>query len=126
MPHNYTPEFKKKIIRLRLRGGEKEEQSTASPQSMESPKKVSAAGAMNSRKSFIANVTDRQITSGLAIRTLTKALESQPQIKEELTLHSDQAELISWFAPLYCLSSVTAFWMLCRLVDVWIRFPAPS
>lgn len=72
MPHNYTPEFKKKIIRLRLGGG-KEGQSTASPQSMESPKKVSAAGAMNSRKSVIANVTDRQITSGLAIRTLNKS-----------------------------------------------------
>ena len=41
-------------------------------------------------RSVIASVTDRQITSGLAIRTLTKALESQPQIKEELILHSDQ------------------------------------
>ena len=41
-------------------------------------------------RSVIASVTDRRITSGLAIRTLTKALESQPQIKEELILHSDQ------------------------------------
>lgn len=35
-------------------------------------------------------MTDRQITSGLAIRTLKKALESQPQIKGGLILHSDQ------------------------------------
>ena len=41
-------------------------------------------------RSVIASVTDRQITSDLAIRTLRKALESQPQIKEELILHSDQ------------------------------------
>lgn len=41
-------------------------------------------------RSVIASVTDRQITSGLAIRTLTKALESQPQINGELILHSDQ------------------------------------
>ncbi len=38
----------------------------------------------------IASVTDRQITSGLAIQTLKKALASQPQIKEKLILHSDQ------------------------------------
>ena len=41
-------------------------------------------------RSVIASVTERQITSGLAIRTLKKALESQTQIKEELILHSDQ------------------------------------
>ena len=41
-------------------------------------------------RSIIASVTERQITSGLAIRTLKKALESQTQIKEELILHSDQ------------------------------------
>ena len=41
-------------------------------------------------RSVIASVTERQITGGLAIRTLKKALESQPQIKEELILHSDQ------------------------------------
>ena len=41
-------------------------------------------------RSVIASITDRQITSSLAIRTLKKALESQPQIKEELILHSDQ------------------------------------
>ncbi len=41
-------------------------------------------------RSALASVTERQITSGLAIRTLKKALESQPQFKEELILHSDQ------------------------------------
>ena len=41
-------------------------------------------------RSVIASVTERQITSVLAIRTLKKALESQTQIKEELILHSDQ------------------------------------
>ena len=41
-------------------------------------------------RSVIASVTERQATSGLAIRTLKKALESQPQVKEELILHSDQ------------------------------------
>lgn len=41
-------------------------------------------------RSGLASVTERQITSGLAIRTLKKALESQPQFKEELILHSDQ------------------------------------
>lgn len=40
-------------------------------------------------RSVIASVTDRQITSDLAIQTLKKALESQPQIKGELILHSD-------------------------------------
>ena len=38
----------------------------------------------------VANITDRNITSDLAIRTLRKALESQPTIKEGLILHSDQ------------------------------------
>ncbi|MCI8668989.1 MAG: transposase family protein [Lachnospiraceae bacterium] len=41
-------------------------------------------------RSIIAGVTDRQISRCPAIRTLKKALESQPQIKEELILHSDQ------------------------------------
>lgn len=39
---------------------------------------------------MIASVTDRQMTRGLAIRTLKKALESQPKAHEELILHSDQ------------------------------------
>ena len=37
-----------------------------------------------------ASVTDRRITSGLAIRTMQKALDSQLAVKGELTLHSDQ------------------------------------
>ena len=41
-------------------------------------------------RSVIASITDRHITSDLAIRTLQKALESQPTIKGELILHSDQ------------------------------------
>ena len=40
--------------------------------------------------SVIASITDRNITSDLAIRTLKKALDSQPKIQEELILHSDQ------------------------------------
>ena len=43
-------------------------------------------------RSVIASITDRHITSDLAIRTLQKALESQPAIKGELILHSDYAE----------------------------------
>ncbi len=39
---------------------------------------------------MVANITDRRITSDLAIRTLQKALESQPPIKDGLILHSDQ------------------------------------
>lgn len=38
----------------------------------------------------MASITDRRITSDLAIRTLQKALESQPTLKGELILHSDQ------------------------------------
>ena len=41
-------------------------------------------------RSVIASVTEGQITSSLAIRTLKKALESQPRISGELILHSDQ------------------------------------
>lgn len=41
-------------------------------------------------RSVIASITDRHITSELAIRTLKKALDSQPEIKGELMLHSDQ------------------------------------
>lgn len=40
--------------------------------------------------SVIASVTDRRNTSGLAIWTLKRALETQSQVKEELILHSDQ------------------------------------
>ena len=41
-------------------------------------------------RSVVASITDRHITSELAIRTLQKALDSQPAIKEGLILHSDQ------------------------------------
>ena len=41
-------------------------------------------------RSVVANITDRHITSDLAIRTLQKALDSQPAVKGELILHSDQ------------------------------------
>ena len=41
-------------------------------------------------RSVIASITDAHITADLAIRTLQKALDSQPQIIEELILHSDQ------------------------------------
>ena len=41
-------------------------------------------------RSVIAGITDRSISSDLAIRTLQKALNSQPKIKGELILHSDQ------------------------------------
>lgn len=40
-------------------------------------------------RSVIANITDWYITSDLAIRTLQKAIDSQPQIKGKLILHSD-------------------------------------
>ena len=39
-------------------------------------------------RSVIASITDRNITSDLAVRTLKKALESQPSIKEGVILHS--------------------------------------
>ena len=41
-------------------------------------------------RSVVASITDRHITSDLAIRTLQKALDSQPVLKGELILHSDQ------------------------------------
>ncbi len=41
-------------------------------------------------RSVVASITDRHITSDLAIRTLQKALDSKPAIKGELLLHSDQ------------------------------------
>ncbi len=39
---------------------------------------------------MVVSITDRHITGDLAIRTLQKALDSQPAIKGELILHSDQ------------------------------------
>ena len=41
-------------------------------------------------RSVVASITDRHITSDLAIRTLGKALESQQETIENLILHSDQ------------------------------------
>lgn len=41
-------------------------------------------------RSVVASITDRNITSDLAIRTLKKALDSQPKIRGKLILHSDQ------------------------------------
>ena len=41
-------------------------------------------------RSVVASITDQHITSDLAIRTLKKALESQPSLKGKLILHSDQ------------------------------------
>ena len=37
-----------------------------------------------------ASITDRHITTDLAIRTLQKALDSQPAVKGKLILHSGQ------------------------------------
>ena len=41
-------------------------------------------------RSVVASITDSHITRDLAVRTLQKALDSQPALKGELTLHSDQ------------------------------------
>ena len=41
-------------------------------------------------RSIVASITDRNMTSDLAIRTLQKALNAQPSRKSQLILHSDQ------------------------------------
>lgn len=41
-------------------------------------------------RSIVASITDKKIDSDLAIRTLKKAIESQPKIKDKLIIHSDQ------------------------------------
>jgi transposase InsO family protein len=41
-------------------------------------------------RSIIASITDKNITSDLAIRTVKRALESQVKIQDSLILHSDQ------------------------------------
>lgn len=41
-------------------------------------------------RSVVASITDRNITSDLAIRTLDKALSSQKKLSSQLILHSDQ------------------------------------
>ena len=40
--------------------------------------------------SIVASITGKHITSDLAIRTVQKALASQPSVSENLILHSDQ------------------------------------
>lgn len=42
------------------------------------------------RRSVVASITDRHMTSELAIRTLQKALDTQPNLKGEVILHSDR------------------------------------
>ena len=59
-------------------------------------------------RSVMASITDRNITSDLAIRTLRKALKSQPTVKEGLILHSDQG-------PQYTSKACTEF---CESVHV--------
>ncbi len=41
-------------------------------------------------RSIVSSITDKNITADLAIRTVKKALESQPAIKGKLILHSNQ------------------------------------
>lgn len=41
-------------------------------------------------RSVVASITDKNITADLAIRTIKRALKSQPDVKEDLILHSDQ------------------------------------
>ena len=41
-------------------------------------------------RSVVASITDKNITADLAVRTLRKAIDSQPPIKGVLILHSDQ------------------------------------
>ena len=41
-------------------------------------------------RSVVASITDTHMTSDLAIKTLRKAIESQPAVKNGLILHSDQ------------------------------------
>ena len=59
MPQSYAPEFKRRL--------------SVSTQRKDEPTK--------------AGITDRHITSDLAMCTLKKALESQPVLKGELILH---------------------------------------
>ena len=45
-------------------------------------------------RSIVASITDKHITSDLAIRTVQKALASQPSVNENLILHSDQGSQV--------------------------------
>ena len=57
-------------------------------------------------RSVVASITDRHITSDLAIRTLGKALESQQGTIENLILHSDQgSQYTSRAFTEYCVSA---------------------
>lgn len=42
------------------------------------------------RRKVVTSITDRHITDDLAIRTLKKALSSQPNLRGDLILHSDR------------------------------------
>jgi putative transposase len=46
-------------------------------------------------RSVVASINGKEITSDLAIRTVKKALNSQPAIKQQLILHSDQGAQFS-------------------------------
>ena len=59
-------------------------------------------------RSVVASITDRHITSELAIRTLQKALDSQHLTKGDLILHSDQG----------CQYTTKAFIEFCESVHV--------
>ena len=59
-------------------------------------------------RSVVASITDRHITSDLAVRTLQKALDSQRPAKDGLILHSDQGS--------QCISK--AFTEFCESVHV--------
>ena len=72
MSQNYTPEFKKKIVRLHEEEGR-------------TYKSITAEYGVSK-----ASITDRHITSALAVRTLQKALDPQHPAKGGLLLHSDQ------------------------------------
>lgn len=49
-------------------------------------------------RSVTASITDRHITSELAVRTLQKALESQRPANDSLILHSDRESQYTWKA----------------------------
>ena len=56
-------------------------------------------------RNVVASITDRHIASDLAIRTLQKALDSQPAVKGELILHSTHGSQHTSKAFMeYCLS----------------------
>ena len=53
-------------------------------------------------RSVVASITDQHITSGLAVRTLQKALDSQRLPKGGLILHSDQGSQYTKVFIEYC------------------------